>query len=66
MNEYEKYKALMEAEQYSKKNMGIENKPKKKKGFGCLILTIVIALFLILFYFFALYYRHRLFIELGL
>ena len=66
MNEYEKYKALIEAEQYSKKNMGIDKKPKKKKGSGCLVVTIIVALFLILFYFFALYYRHRLFIDIGL
>jgi hypothetical protein len=66
MNEYEKFKALIEAEQYSKKNMGIEKRPKKKKGYGCLISIVIISFLLTLFYFFALYYRHHLFVELGL
>lgn len=66
MNEYEKFKALIEAEQYSKKNMGIENKPKKKKGYGCLISLTILSLLFVIFYIFILYYRHHLFIELGL
>ena len=66
MNEYEKYKALMEAEQYSKKNMGIEKQQKKKKNYGCLFSITVISILLVLFYIFIIYYRHRLFIELGL
>ena len=66
MNEYDKYKALMEAEQYSKRNMGIEKQPKKKKNYGCLISITVISIILVLFYIFIIYYRHRLFIELGL
>ncbi len=66
MNEYEKYKALMEAEQFSKKNMGIENKPKKKKNYGCLISMVIISVVFIMFYIFIFYYRHRLFVDLGL
>ena len=66
MNEYEKLKALMEAEQYSKRNMGIEKQPKKKKNYGCLISIAVISIILVLFYIFIIYYRHHLFIELGL
>ena len=47
MNEYEKYKALIEAEQYSKKNMGIEKQQKKKKNYGCLISITVISVLLV-------------------
>ena len=66
MNEYEKFKVLIEAEQYSKKNMGIENKPKKKKGYGCLISLTILSILFVIFYIFILYYRHHLFVDLGL
>ncbi len=66
MNEYDKYKALMEAEQYSKNKMGITDKPKKKKNYGCLVSLIIISVLFVIFYIFILYYRHHLFVELGL
>lgn len=66
MDEYEKYKALIEAEQYSKKNMGIEKQQKKKKNYGCLVSLIAISFLFVLFYIFIIYYRHHLFVELGL
>ncbi len=66
MNEYEKYKALIEAEKYSKDNMGIVKEPKKKKNYGCLISIVIISVLFVIFYIFILYYRHHLFVELGL
>jgi len=67
MDEHEKYKLLKEAEQYSRNSMGIEEEKKEKKNNrGCLISVSVISVLIILFYIFVIYYRHRLFIDMGL
>ena len=64
MNEYEKQKLLKEAELNAKKNMSVPL--KNKKELGCLIIIIIIFVLTIIFYLLAIYYRHHLFIKLGL
>ena len=67
MDEFEKQKLLKEAELYSKNSMGIEeDKKEKKNNRGCLISVSVISVLIILFYIFIIYYRHRLFVDMGL
>lgn len=67
MDEFEKQKLLKEAELYSRNNMGIEEEKKEKKNNrGCLISVSVISVLIILFYIFIIYYRHRLFVDMGL
>lgn len=67
MDEFEKQKLLKEAELYSKNSMGIEEEKKEKKNNrGCLISVSVISVLIILFYIFIIYYRHRLFVDMGL
>ena len=67
MDEHEKYKLLKEAELYSKNSMGIEEEKKEKKNNrGCLVSVSVISILIILFYLFIIYYRHSLFVAMGL
>lgn len=64
MIDQEKYNLLKEAEETSKKNM--ETPQKKKRKWGCLITILIVSGLIMIFYTFIIYYRHRLFIDLGL
>ena len=61
----EKQKLLKEAEDQAKNNMDIPTK-KKKNRFGCLTVIIIVSVLIIILYTFVIYYRHKLFLELGL
>ena len=65
MDEIEKQKLLKEAEEQAKQNMAVPTK-KKKNRFGCLIIIAVVSVFIMSVYIFAIYYRHQLFLDLGL
>ena len=64
MIDQEKYNLLKEAEQQAQANM--ENPQKKKRKWGCLITILIVSGLIMIFYTFIIYYRHRLFIDLGL
>jgi uncharacterized membrane protein YukC len=65
MIDNERQKLLKEAEELAKDNMDIPTK-KKKNRFGCLTAIIIVSVLIIILYTFVIYYRHRLFIDLGL
>ena len=60
-----KLKLLMEAEERAKENMSVPTK-KKKNRFGCLTIILIVSVLIIILYTFAIYYRHKLFLDLGL
>ena len=64
MIDQEQYKLLKKAEQQSKENM--ESPQKKKKKWGCLVSILIVSGLIMIFYTFVIYYRHLLFIDLGL
>ena len=64
MIDQEQYRLLKEAEQHSRENM--ETSQKKKRKWGCLITILIVSGLIMIFYTFIIYYRHRLFIDLGL
>lgn len=64
MIDQEKYNLLKEAEQQAQANM--ETPQKKKRKRGCLITILIVSGLIMIFYTFIIYYRHRLFIDLGL
>ncbi len=65
MIDNERQKLLKEAEELAKDNMDIPTK-KKKNRFGCLTAIIIVSVLIIILYTFVIYYRHRLFLDLGL
>ena len=65
MIDNERQRLLKEAEDHAKENMDIPTK-KKKNRFGCLTVIIIVSALIIILYTFVIYYRHRLFVDLGL
>ncbi len=65
MIDNERQKLLKEAEELAKDNMDVPTK-KKKNRFGCLTAIIIVSVLIIILYTFVIYYRHRLFLDLGL
>lgn len=63
LTEIEKQKILKEAMEYSKKQMEI---PKKKSFNKYFLYVVLMILLLFLFYSFVIFYRHYMFLKMGL